>query len=248
VTIFWLVFYFVVIKNFTSRQTGDYLGVLVHTDSQTDQRQTDRQTNSSGKTATHKDIDLFESAEVVPRHLGTISLTLILTAAAGQADVEQILGTLYTAQFKQRQQIAVHLIAGLILHSTVSIDSCITETAVHLMARLILHSTVSIDSCICSPSHSSPSHSTLHSQHRVMYHRYCSPSHGPSHSTLHSQHRFMYHRDCSPFHSQSHSTLHSQHRYIHYIPMLLNHCEEKILCCARELRAHASLLNEPVLD
>ena len=192
---------------------------------QTEGRQTDRQTNSSGKTATHIDIDLFESAEVVPRHLGTISLTLILTAAAGQADVEQILGTLYTAQFKQRQQIAVHLIAGLILHSTVSIDSC-----------------------ICSPSHSSPSHSTLHSQHRVMYHRYCSPSHGSSHSTLHSQHRFMYHRDCSPSHSQSHSTLHSQHRYIHYIPMLLNHCEEKILCCARELRAHASLLNEPVLD
>ena len=44
-TIFWLVFYFVVIKNFTSWQTGDYLGVLVHTDSQTDQRQTDRQTD-----------------------------------------------------------------------------------------------------------------------------------------------------------------------------------------------------------
>ena len=72
-------------------------------------------------------------------------MSFILTAAAGQADVEQILGTLYTAQFKQRQQIAVHLIANLILHSTVSIDSCITQTAVHLIASFILHSTVSID-------------------------------------------------------------------------------------------------------
>jgi len=91
--------------------------------------------------STHIDGDLFEFPEVIS-HLSAD------TAAVRQTNVEQILCTLDAAELKQRQHVAVHLIARLILYhiqhtpstsnnttaTTTTTQLCVSTDTLHRMS------------------------------------------------------------------------------------------------------------------